>query len=32
VINKGKLVDNKPIDEIKKANTNFEEYFYKLTN
>jgi ABC-2 type transport system ATP-binding protein len=32
VINKGKLVDNKPIDEMKKANTNFEEYFYKLTN
>jgi len=32
VIKKGKLVDNKPIDEIKKANTNFEEYFYKLTN
>ena len=32
VINKGKLVDNRPIDEIKKANTNFEEYFYKLTN
>ena len=32
VINKGKLVDNKPIDEIKKAHTNFEEYFYKLTN